>query len=225
MRTGAFIVFEGLDGSGTTTQAELVEHWLENTGIGLVYLTREPTNGPIGSLLQQALRRRLVLDAHTMALLFAADRMDHLASDLMDKLDRDVTVICDRYYLSSFAYQLLDLNTELGWLEHLNAKAIPPDLTILIDVPPDVCMERIRRSRWHVELFEDIGRLQCVRENYLAIARGPRSERERIVIIDGDRPREAVHADVCAEIQAQFGDYLARARLRGTSPPLEGENE
>lgn len=205
MPTGIFIVLEGLDGSGTTTQAELMKRWLEASGHGRVYLTREPTDGPIGHLIRLALRRRLVLDAHTLALLFAADRMDHLASDLIQKLNQGVTVICDRYYLSSFAYQLLDPQTDLAWLEQLNAKAIPPDLTILLDVPPDVCMARIQRTRSHVELFEDLERLRSVRAHYLAIARGPRSERERIVIVDGDRSQEVVHADIRAVIQAQFG--------------------
>ncbi|MBI4551932.1 MAG: dTMP kinase [Candidatus Latescibacteria bacterium] len=211
MRTGVFIVFEGLDGAGTTTQAELMKRWLDEAGAGPVYLTREPTNGPVGSLIRSALRRQLVLDAHTFALLFAADRMEHLASDLREKLDRGVTVICDRYYLSSFAYQWLDLKTELEWLEQLNARAIPPDLTILLDVPAEVCIERIRRARSRVELFEEVDRLRGVRENYLAIAHGPRSQRERIVVVDGNRLAEAVHAEVRAVVQAEWGEAFVKA--------------
>lgn len=205
MSNGPFIVLEGLDGAGTTTQAALLKSWFENFDGRRVYLTREPTNGPVGSLLQLALRRRIDMDARTMALLFAADRMDHIVSEIEEKLARNVTVICDRYYLSSFAYQLLDAPDDLPWLEQLNAKALPPDLTILVDVPAEICMDRIQRTRWHKELFEELDGLRSVRTNYLTLARGPRSQQERIVIVDGNRSPEAVHEEIYGIVREQWG--------------------
>lgn len=204
MEPGAFIVFEGLDGSGTSTQAGLLKHRLEAEKARRVYITRQPSNGPAGSLLQLALRKRITLDARSLALLFAADRMDHLSSDLLDKLDQGVTVICDRYYLSSFAYQLLDLPDDLAWLEQINAHARPPDLSLLLDVPAEVCMERIRQTRWHVELFEELDRLRAVRAHYLQIAEA-RSDRERIVVLDGNRRPDEVHEGVWAAVRSRFG--------------------
>ena len=205
MQCCPFIVFEGLDGAGTTTQAELLKSRLEENDARRVYLTREPSNGPVGNLLRLALCRRITLDPKAMALLFAADRIDHLAFEIIEKLSQDVTVICDRYYLSSFAYQLLDAPEDLEWLEHLNAKAVSPDLTILIDVPAEVCMERIQRTRWHAELFETFEQQRAVRENFLSLARGPRRQNDVIVVVDGNQSRERVHAEVHKIVNDRFG--------------------
>ena len=204
MSNGPFIVFEGLDGSGTTTQAELLKGWIEDIGGKRVYLTREPTGGPVGSLIQQALKKRVKLSFQTLALLFAADRLDHIEWEIKDKLSNNIPVICDRYYLSSFAYQLLEAPDDLPWLESLNAKAITPDLTILLDVPAEVCMDRIKKTRWQMELFEELDRLKAIRENYLQLARGPRSQTERIVVINGDRPLHDVQTEIQSIIRHEL---------------------
>lgn len=201
---GPFIVFEGLDGAGTTTQLGLLQGWIERTYRKRVYTTREPSGGPAGMLLQLAIRRRVTLDPQTLALLFAADRVDHLKSEVIDRLETGTPVLCDRYYLSSYAYQLRDMPDRLEWLETINAGAITPALTLLIDAPAEVCMERIRASRWTTELFENVDRLRAVRENYLTIARERLSQRERIEIVDGARTPEAVHADVCRLVGPLF---------------------
>src|SRR5712692_10005996 len=105
---GKLIVFEGLDGSGQTTQAQLLTKWFLEKRNQLAYYTKEPTDGPIGALLKLALNNRLVcargskkpgpLDEVTMALFFAADRSDHLNSEIVPKLEDGIHVITDRYY-------------------------------------------------------------------------------------------------------------------------------
>tara|TARA_B100000315_G_C14319948_1_gene470318 strand:+ start:22 stop:648 length:627 start_codon:yes stop_codon:yes gene_type:complete len=206
MARAPFIVFEGIDGSGTTTQAEALKNWLEDRSDRRVFLTREPSDGPVGALIKQALRKRITFDPRVLALLFAADRIDHLDFEIQKRLDEGVTVLCDRYYLSSFAYQMVGTPEDLEWLEQLNARAIPPDLTILIDVPADVVMKRIETGRWQTELFEKLEYQKAVRENYLTLARGSRSEKERIVVVDGNRSQDEVFEDICSIVRDQFED-------------------
>lgn len=207
MMCAPFIVFEGIDGSGTTTQAKALKNWLEDLSGRRVFLTREPSDGPVGSLLSQALRKRVVFNPQVMALLFAADRLDHLDQEIKLRIDEGITVICDRYYLSSFAYQMVGHLEDLEWLKQLNSRALPPDLTILIDVPADVGMKRIETGRWHTELFEKLERQHLVRENYLMLARGPQSEKERIAIVDGNRTQNEVFEDIKSIVHDQFSDH------------------
>jgi len=204
MMSAPFIVFEGIDGSGTTTQAKALKNWLEDRSGKRVFLTQEPSGGPVGSLLSQALRERVRFHPKVMALLFAADRLDHLDHEIQMRIDEGITVICDRYYLSSFAYQMVDRSEDLEWLKQLNSRALPPDLTILIDVPADVGMKRIEAGRWHTELFEKLERQHLVRENYRMLARGPRSEKARIEVVDGNRTQDEVFDDIRSIVQAQF---------------------
>lgn len=191
-----FIVFEGIDGAGTTTQAQAASAWLEESTQSPVFLTREPSQGPIGALLHQALRRRIAFDPRVMSLLFAADRLDHLYEEMHLHLKDDVSVICDRYYLSSMAYQMVDAPQDLEWIAQLNAKAVSPDLTILIDVPADVAMDRIYKGRLNLDLYEDLERQKQVRQNYLHLADQHQRPDERIEVINGDRAKDQVHCRV-----------------------------
>jgi dTMP kinase len=162
---GVFIVVEGIDGSGSTTHTKLLGKALRQRGLGVVE-TCEPSAGPIGALIRQVLQRRLfVADAtgprafawSTMALLFAADRMDHLDSTIVPALREGKIVLSDRYDLSSLAYQSVTAPSGekvVPWIRELNAAALRPDLTVVIDVPVEVAEER-RRSRGGVEeMFE-----------------------------------------------------------------------
>jgi dTMP kinase len=162
---GVFVVVEGIDGSGSTTHTKLLGKALRQRGLKVVE-TCEPSPGPIGSMIRQVLQRRLfVADAtgprafawSTMALLFAADRMDHLDSTVVPALREGAIVLSDRYDLSSLAYQSVTSPTGekvVPWIRELNAAALRPDLTVVIDVPVDVAEER-RRSRGGVEeMFE-----------------------------------------------------------------------
>lgn len=201
MAEGKFIAFEGLDGSGITTQAELLRGWLQGRGIEC-YLTKEPTDGPAGSIIRLALARRLSLHPDVLALFFATDRLDHLVNDILDKLKIGITVISDRYVLSSLAYQSVE--SDPLWLRNLNSRFRTPDLTILIDTPIEMCLKRMQRQRWHIELYEEAGKLENVRKNYLQFAREFIMSGERIAVVDGARSIDVVHRDVTRVVQALY---------------------
>src|SRR4051794_32222422 len=152
--TGRFIVFEGLDGSGTTTQVSRLGERLTEAGIR-TELTKEPSNGPLGAALRQVIDGRVQLDPASMALAFAADRTDHLFNEhngVKKLLAEGHWVICDRYVLSSLAYQPSE-TIDQGWVEKINALAIEPDMTVFLDAQPTVCMERISARSSTDELF------------------------------------------------------------------------
>jgi dTMP kinase len=158
---GHFIVFEGIDGSGTTTQIERYAAHLKSKQ-RQVFVTRQPSHGPIGALLRQGLTGRVDLgreyQAHTMALLFAADRLDHLATKIESNLRDGAVVLCDRYDLSSLVYQSATASDGAGdsvaWIRELNRHARRPDATIVIDVSPDVADGRRRTRAQAAELYE-----------------------------------------------------------------------
>jgi len=168
---GLFLVVEGIDGCGSTTHAKLLAKAIRSRGPEVV-LTCEPSSGPIGSLIRQVLQRRLFVpdatgprnfDWSTMALLFAADRMDHLDSTVAPALRTGSVVISDRYDLSSLAYQSVTAHNgsdPIPWIRQLNAQALRPDVTIVIDVPAEVAEER-RRARGGVEEMFEARELQA----------------------------------------------------------------
>ncbi len=183
-----FIVFEGLDGSGLTTQASRLHEWLSSKGYE-VFLTKEPTDGLIGSLIRSALRRELIIDPDTLALLFAADRTLH-TKEISKLLNEGVIVISDRYRLSSFAFQSIEV--ELEWIRKINEKALTPDLTFIIDTPPLICLRRIQKQRFHMELYEEVDKLERIREVYHRLA----EEERGVFLIDGNRPENVVSSDI-----------------------------
>lgn len=200
---GLFITFEGLDGAGTTTQSRLLADRLEEEGFP-VHLTKEPSEGPVGSLISLVLKRRLVAPKvgrpfdpfpdEQLALLFAADRIDHLQAEILPKLHEGMVVVSDRYLLSSYAYQ--SLGCELSWLREINSHAALPDVTFLVDVPAPVCLRRIENERWQAELFEGIEKLSVVRKNYLRLAASRFGESMNVMVVDGERDVTAVQRDV-----------------------------
>lgn len=223
MQKGLFIVFEGIDGSGVTTQAHRLKEYIRRS-LGLpVHLTKEPTDGPVGGLIRMILAKRVgvpaddgrleTIDPRSLALLFAADRIDHLQVDILPKLENGITVVCDRYYLSSFAYQ--SLHMDLEWLEEINSACRPPDLTILLRVPPLVAEKRRTQDRWHVELYEETPKLERVSENYLQIIKRLQKRGERIEVVDGNRPQTEIHRDVVRIVKA----LLIPRRRRGRKIP------
>ena len=201
-----FIVIEGIDGAGKTTQLEQLCHWMSAHFGRPVHTTGEPTNRPIGKLLKEALQRRIELDGICHALLFAADRIDHVKTEIESHIQRGTPVLCDRYFLSSFAYQWREMPGELDWIESINARAINPHLTLLIDAPAEVCMERIRQARADTELFEELETLRAIRGNYLELARR-RKVKDRIEIIDGARTPDEVQREVRAHVEAVMRTY------------------
>jgi dTMP kinase len=193
--SGRFIVIEGPDGSGSSTQVACVAASLRARG-ERVLTTREPSEGPIGLLLRQVLRHRLVnsdgsaINESTMALLFSADRLDHLNNQVIPALDQGITVVCDRYLLSTLAYQsqLEDLN----WLIVLNQHARMPDLTVVLDVPAEESLRRIEGSRASTERYETVDQLTGIRAAFRRLAEDRRLYPGRTRVIDGTQAPEAV---------------------------------
>lgn len=160
---GRFVVIEGIDGSGTTTQTELLAKRLRKEGRA-VRETAEPSSGPIGALIRQVLTGRIVGAGglapgwETMALLFAADRMDHVETEIVPFLQNGGVVLSDRYDASSLAYQSVMSGRggkdAVEWIRALNRYARRPDLTIVLEVAPDVAAERREARGEAAQLYE-----------------------------------------------------------------------
>ncbi|GIW06491.1 MAG: hypothetical protein KatS3mg060_1296 [Dehalococcoidia bacterium] len=193
----AFIALEGLDGSGTTTQCTLLVAALRRRNVSVVE-TREPTNGPIGRLIRRFLGGELVLDPATVALLFAADRLEHLRQEVIPALQAGAMVISDRYLLSSLAYQSIDLPP--GWVAAINARAGHPDMTIFLDVSPEQCLARLAGRGTPAEHYERLDRLQAVARAYRRAIDAARLAGVAVRVVDGTGDPEAVHALVLAAV-------------------------
>lgn len=200
---GKLIVLEGIDGAGTTTQLTAAVAFLGSLGQQAV-ATREPSQGPIGRLLREALLGgHLVpdgsrMDGRTMALLFAADRVDHLQREIEPHLARGTSVVSDRYLLSSLAYQAEE--ADRAWVASL-ARGVPaPDLTLLIDVPVAVAAGRRAAAGRPVERYDADSYLARVAANYRELARGD----ARVAVVDGTGSVHEVTALVCRAIAPLF---------------------
>ncbi|MFI5258206.1 MAG: dTMP kinase [Candidatus Limnocylindrales bacterium] len=194
LNPGALIVIEGIDGAGTTTQSQMLVEWLNRAGIPSM-LTREPSAGPIGGALRLHLGRELELSGpEAEALAFAADRMDHVASEVAPALARSLTVVADRYYLSSLAYQAL--NCDLAWLREINRFATRPDLTVFLAVPVEVGVSRFSTRGTRERFEEDNDQLARIAGAYDAAIEAVRADGEEVRVIDGTRSVDEVAADV-----------------------------
>jgi dTMP kinase len=138
-----------------------------------------------------------------MALLYAADRLDHLRADILPRLEAGTHVVCDRYRLSSYAYQGFTLGQE--WVRAVNSRSIAPDVTFFIDVPPEVSQERIQKRGNYVELYETDERLRPIYANYLQLIEQARAAGENIITVDGKLSVEAVAAAILESVLARVG--------------------
>ena len=209
---GKFIAFEGLDGTGKTTQVRQLRAYLQAHNQP-TFQTREPSEGPIGAMIRQILWRRITipdpedstsceeLDKKILALLFAADRLDHIQWEIEGKLQKGVHVISDRYVLSSLAYQSVDCSPD--WIEQLNRYALPPDLTIFIDTPPEVCYQRICEKRGRQDSFETLDRLKKTYNRYQTIIASS-IKSQPILVIDGNRDEKSIFEAISKEFQSHF---------------------
>jgi dTMP kinase len=196
--TGRLIVIEGLDGAGTTTQARrLVDH-LGKYG-KQAHGTREPSDGPVGRLIREMLTGGHAiagekLSQGTFGLLFAADRLDHMQREVEPKLAAGVTVVSDRWYHSSLAYQ--GTGADRDWIAMINTRARRPDLTIFLAVRPEVAAQRRAAARRKEELFEDLRMQQEVDAGYRATIAELLAAGERIETIDGEQTEDQVFAAI-----------------------------
>ena len=203
MGAGKFIVIEGLDGSGKSTQIRLIKDMLEKSG-NKVYLTAEPTVSETGKYLRRMLSNSENKDMYLQAALFLADRLEHITHPkfgLQKYLDEGYIVLCDRYYYSSFAYQ--GTATDMDWVMDINLKCermLTPDLCIFLDVNPDTCKRRIDEVREKPELYEkDIDKMREIRNNFLSVF-STLADSHNIAIIDANSDIDAIFTAICDKI-------------------------
>lgn len=208
---GKFIVIEGLDGAGTTTQARLLGERLAERGA--VWVTQEPTTRPVGQLIRRILAGDLEIDPRSLALLFAADRVDHVyhpQTGIVHRLAQGEHVVGDRYYLSSLTYQTLDAG--FSWVYRINDRVLRPDLTIFVHVPVVLCMERIGvRQGERKELFERQEALEQVLARYCRAIEQLQAE-ETIQIVDGSGPIPEIAERIWCRVEALFDPTLLTSR-------------
>ncbi len=210
MIRGNFIVLEGIDGSGTTTQAAALGREYANQGLA-AHVTAEPSSGPVGAIIRQILSGRLAVHGkevrvppswRSMALLFAADREDHLESEILPNLTDGVSVICDRYLYSSVIYQSLSSSEPIAeeWIREINRFARVPDLVLYLRIPPEEALRRRRERDRNVDIYDDPGFQAQLSAAYDELER--KFPDTRIVTIDGGQPIEAVREACWTEVAA-----------------------
>ncbi len=194
-----FIVFEGIDSSGKSTQAELLQSYFINRGEKSI-ISSEPSNGIIGNLIRQALKQRILFTSdrslfdEQMAYLFAADRHDHLYNDIdgVFKLISDnFNVISTRYYFSSLAYNC-DTAEQFELVSKLNSKFPNPDLTIYLDIPIEISLSRLKQ-RSLTEIYETKAKLTKVKQQYQQIFDNYDGN---VIAIDGTQDKQTIHQQI-----------------------------
>jgi dTMP kinase len=189
-KKGVFIVIEGLDGSGKTTQSKILANKLSENY--KVLCTAEPSHGKVGTFIRNDyLYEEKRLPNEVEALLFAADRVEHLQTELTPALSEGKIVICDRYIYSSLAYQG-SAGLSLDWIKTINARALEPDFALYIDVPPERVLERLQRKKSVMETLET---QRKVREIYLKYV-----EKGELIRIDGDKNKDAVAQELFLKV-------------------------
>ena len=186
-KRGTFICIEGIDASGKTTQAHLLVKSLRQKGFEAVYTT-EPSLGEVGKFIRRyVLQRKKRVPIVVEALLFATDRVDHVENRIKPALEKGKVVVCDRYVYSSLAYQgAAGLNQT--WIEQINRLALIPNLSIFIDVPPEMVLKRLKRKK---SVMETLRIQRKVRRIYIDMV-----EKNRLVLVDGNRTIEQVAKDI-----------------------------
>jgi dTMP kinase len=225
---GVFVVLEGIDGAGTSTQAERYASHLRGMR-RMAHVTHEPSSGPFGSQIRLVLRQRLMLSSthqsEVMALLFAADRLDHVECEIAPLLRDGYVVISDRYDLSSIAYQSItaqasfaegpvsregptsappssiprDPVDRVAWIRNVNRFARRPDVTVVLDVSPEVAASRRRTRGGAVEIYDDAdlqARLADAYRRAEDLVPG-----DRLIHIDGDGDIDAVAAKIAEALE------------------------
>ncbi len=211
-RRGRFIVLEGIDGAGTTTQCALLVAKLRKDG-HLTRGTREPSDGPVGTLLRQVLAGRFVLPGGrapgwaTMALLFAADRLDHVEAEIEPLLEKGGVVVSDRYDASSLAYQSVTSGRggpeAVEWIRTLNRHAVRPDVTVVVDVPADLAANRREGRGEAAQLYEQNEMQRSLAAFYRDLA--AHMPNDRVVVVDGTGTAEDVHLRIVTAISSTCG--------------------
>jgi len=194
-KKGFFICIEGLDGCGKTTQAKLLVRKLKRMGFDAMY-TAEPSSGKIGQFIKKyCLHGEKRVSVVVEALLFAADRFEHVVNEITPALNNGKIVISDRYVYSSLAYQGA-AGLDLEWIRIINKNAIKPNSAIFIDVEPEVVVQRLKRKK---SVMEKLETQRKVREVYMTFVR-----KGELVKIDGNRSKTKVAEAISAIVSKQL---------------------
>jgi dTMP kinase len=202
--SGKLIVLEGVDGAGTTTQAARLGDAIRKHGM-LAHVTREPSDGPVGKLIRQLLRGGVhSADQAMMTLLFAGDRLDHVTREIAPRLQSGTHVVCDRYVLSSEAYQTRFVDAE--FVRQVNARARPADLTLLLDVDAEVAAQRRGARGGTPEMYEQARLQEAIVAHYRDAIPEAVAKRERLVRVDGSGTPDAVFAEIWRQVEICLGE-------------------
>ena len=205
---GKLIVFEGIDGSGKSTQVALLADRLRQAGHA-VALTAEPTDLPCGKALREALSGRVKKSECEMAVMFVLDRIAHNVTEngIAHLLEQGMCVICDRYYYSTLAYQ--GLSTDYAWVKSMNLSCpeiTRPDLCIYLDLTPEQSLSRIAAGRDSVEIYENLETLTGVRNRFLEVIEDLKKEGEQIAVINAMGSREEIAERIFGVVKGLFGE-------------------
>ena len=189
---GFFIVVEGIDGSGKDTHIKYLSEKLQGMGYN-VLKTAEPSRNQVGKFLRRYQRRNEKrVSAETEALLFAADRYDHVKNVIEPAVKRGHIVFSNRYFYSTLAYQG-SMGVDLDWIREINRFAPKPDLAVLLDILPEYSLQRLKRK---TTIFEDVANLRRVRNIYMQLV-----EAGELVTVDADRPRRVVQEELLTMVK------------------------
>lgn len=217
---GFFLVLEGIDGAGTTSQQQFLCEHLSSSGFA-TYKTAEPTDKPVGKLIRQVLRGELrPFSARALALLFAADRAEHLEREILPSVADGKIVVCDRYVLSSLAYQTT-AGVPLAHVAEANAHFPIPDLTIYFDLPVEVAARRRAKRNQSSEIFEVDAFQQEVARRYLHHAQEWANRGNPTLFLDASRGFEDVSEQLVRLVMPAITN---RATTKGQEESRDREN-
>ena len=211
MSDNLFIAFEGIDGSGKSTQVRQLAAFLESRG-HRVYTTCEPTDNPIGRMIRDKFSHRMEADQRVIAALFVADRLHHLLNlqdGIMKKLQEGYTVITDRYYFSSYAYHAAH-DIDMNWVieaNRLSANLLKPNFHLFLEITPEKSMERILKGRTEIEMYETLDNQKQVYKQYHK-AFELLKDAENVISIDADQSPEKVTLDMIRQVQKVLDGVL-----------------
>ena len=206
MNRPLFIVIEGVDGSGKSTQIELLKFRFKELNLKVMD-TREPSDGPVGMLIRNIMMNRMQADQSTLAALFLADRLDHInnpVNGMRNRLNNGFHIICSRYYFSSYAFQ--NEYVPIEWVVHCNSLCksyLKPDMIIYLNVDPSTCIKRLNRGRVEIEMYENIEKINKAHEGFLE-AFERYGQDENIRIIDGNKDVVQISEDIWQVVEKQL---------------------
>jgi len=186
-----FIVFEGPDGSGQSTQVMLLKNYLTEKGFDVLLLKEPTVDSEAGKKIRKVLDQEIKVSSTDLQELFVSDRKEHLDKTIIPALKQGKVVISDRYFFSTFAFGAAD-GLDMEWLIDMNKAFLYPDFTFFLEVRPEVCVKRIKKRGERVTLFEKEKQLAKVSEKYKVL----KARFNDIYVIDGEKSIEKVFEQI-----------------------------